>query len=188
MTSDALETLRARLRDGDRDLLRALAARARFPRDPRPRWPDAETRLPPPPLAEILLALSPAGTAADPSACDAANRGLIRALLGRQRLAREIADAQAALRPDDFRAAMEAGGRRGSPGLGDGRAALDAGGLDRLLALLTDLPGELRTLDFVRADAAESAPALPGDLASLLWRELLLPWTARSEAAHLLEP
>ena len=170
MQPSVLDDLRRRLRDIDRSLLLALAARARFPRHPLPRWPEPETRLPPPPLAEILLATAPAGTAADPSAPDAANRGLIEALLARRRLAAEIADAKAEASPGDY------------------RAALDAGDRDRLLALLTDLPAELRLLDFVRTSAAELAPQLPPGLAPLLWREFLIPWTKQTEAAHLLEP
>lgn len=168
MQSPVLDDLRRQLREIDQDLLRALAARARFPRNPRPLWPATETRLPPPPLAEILLALCPAGTT-DP-ASDAGNRGLIQTLLARQRLAAEIADAKAALRPDDFRSALETGDR------------------DKLLALLTDLPAELRLLEFIRAQAPALAPDLPVPLAVLLWREYLIPWTKQSEVAHLLDP
>ena len=170
MHSPALDERRRQLRETDRALLIALAARACFPRHPPPLWPASETRLPPPPLAEILLAISPAGTAADPVAPAAGNRGLIRALRARQQLARQIADAKTDTRPDDFRAAIETGDR------------------DKLLALLTDLPAELRLLDFVRAAAAEFAPHLPPGLAPLLWREYLIPWTKQSEVAHLLAP
>jgi hypothetical protein len=169
MQAPALDDLRRQLRDIDQNLLLALDVRARFPRHPAPRWPEPEIRTPPPPLAEILLAISPAGTAADPSAPAAGNRGLIAALLARQRLAEAIADAKAALRPDDFRAALETGDR------------------EKLLALLTDLPAELRLLDFIRESAAELAPHLPNGLAPLLWREYVIPWTKQSEAARLLE-
>jgi chorismate mutase len=168
MTAATLAQLRAQIREIDRDLLRALAARARFPRHPRPLWPGTETRLPLPPLAEILYALAPAGTT--DSTPDAENRGLVAALLARQRLGQQIADAKAGDRPGDY------------------RAALDAGDRDRLLALLTDLPAELRLLEFIRAAAAELAPNLPPGLAPLLWREYIIPWTRQSEAAHLLEP
>ena len=168
MQSPALDDLRRRLREIDQDLLRALDARARFPRHPFPAWPETETRLPPPPLAEILLALAPAGTA-DPAPA-AENRGLIDALLARQRLAAEIADAKAAALPGDFRAAMDGGDR------------------DRLLDLLTDLPAELRRLDALRKTAADLAPHLPSGLAAFLWREHLIPWTRQSELAHLLAP
>ena len=168
MHSPALENLRRQLREIDQTLLRALGARARFPRHPRPTWPETETRLPPPPLMELLLAIAPAGTA-DP-APDAATRELIDALLARQRLAQAIADTKAETLPDDFRAAMDAGDR------------------DKLLALLTDLPAEVRLLDFIRSAAAELAPDLPPGLAPLLWREYLIPWTKQSEVAHLLEP
>lgn len=165
--SDALEELRAELRDIDRRLLLALAARARHPRHPMPAWPAAGTRLPAPPLAEILYALSPAGDAGNP---DAENRSLVAALLMRQQIACEIADAKFDLARDDAIAAMDAGDR------------------ERLLALLTDLPAELRLLDFIRESAAELAPNLPTDLAPLLWREYIIPWTRQSEVAHLLEP
>ena len=168
MQSPALDELRRRLREIDQALLLALAARAGFPRHPFPAWPASETRLPPPQLAEILLALSPAGTAAP--APDAENRGLSDALLARQRLAAEIADAKAAALPGDF------------------RAALDSGDRDRLLDLLTDLPAELRLLDTLQKTAATLAPQHPPGLAALLWREYLIPWTKQSELAHLLEP
>jgi chorismate mutase len=168
MTSPPLETLRTQLREIDRTILCALSARARFPRHPRPKWPEIETRLPPPPLTEILFALAPAGTA-DP-APDAANRGLTAALQARQRLALQIAEAKAEVNPADSRAAIETGDR------------------DKLLALLTDLPAELRLLDFIRAAAAELAPNLPTGLAPLLWCEYVIPWTKQVEVAHLLEP
>ena len=167
MPPAALEPLRARLRGIDQDLLRALAARARCPRHPFPAWPG-DSRLPPPPLAEILCALCPAGTA-DP-APDAANRGLISALAARQQLACEIADAKAGALPGDFRAAADAGDR------------------DRTLELLTDLPAELRLLDFIRTAAAGLAPDLPAGLAPFLWREYVIPWTKQSEVAHLFAP
>ena len=168
MTSPPLATRREQLRALDENILRALNARARFPRQPHPRWPATETRLPPPPLTEILLALSPAGTA-DPAPA-AENRALIQALLARQQLAAEIADAKTRAHPADFRAALETGDR------------------EKLPALLADLPAELHQLEFIRATAAEIAPQLPGALAILLWREHLIPWARQSEVAHLLEP
>ena len=171
MHSPVLDDLRLQLRAIDQDLLRALAARARFPRNPRPDSSHAGTRGScPPPLTELLLALAPAGTAADPAAAEHANRTLAAALQARQQKAAEIADAKARLRPDDFRAVLETGDR------------------DKLLALLTDLPAELRLLDFIRTQAAELAPDLPPGLAPLLWREYLIPWTKQSEVAHLLDP
>ncbi len=168
MNSPALDDLRGTLRAIDRALLRALAARARFPRHPAPRWPETETRRPPPPLAEIFLALCSAGTAAPVPAAE--NRAVLDLLLARQRLAEAIADAKAALRPDDFRAALETGDR------------------EKLLALLTDLPAELDRLESIRSAAAELAPELPAGLAPLLWREYFIPWTRRSEVDHLLDP
>ena len=163
----ALESLRARLRDCDRELLRALAARATFPREPRPVWPGENRRLPPPPLAEILYALAPAGAAGDP---DAGNRGLSAALAARQQLACEIADAKAGLRRDDVRAALALGDR------------------EQLALLLTDLAAELRTLDFIRKSAPETAPGFDPDLALFLWREYVIPWTRQSEVDHLAAP
>ena len=163
----ALESLRARLRDCDRNLLRALAARAKFPRDPRPVWPGENRRLPPPPLAEILYTLAPAGTADNP---DAENRGMISALAARQQIACEIADAKAEFLRDDVRAALALGDR------------------DQLALLLTDLAAELRTLDFVRRTAPAVAPGLDLDLALSLWREYILPWTRQTEVDHLSAP
>ena len=67
-------------------------------------------------------------------------------------------------------------------------AAADAGDRDRTLELLTDLPAELRLLDFIRTAAGHLAPDLPAGLAPFLWREYLIPWTKQSEVAHLLAP
>ena len=58
----------------------------------------------------------------------------------------------------------------------------------RGVEFITDLPAELRLLDFIRAQAPDLAPGLPADLAVLLWREYLIPWTKQSEVAHLLDP
>ena len=168
MQSPILEALRERLREIDNALLLALDVRARFPRHPRPRWPETKTRLPQPPLDEILMAISPAGTA-EP-APEANNLILTDALLARQNLAVHIAEAKADLCPVDVRAAMETGDR------------------DKLLALLTDLPAELRLLEYIRRTAAEIAPNMPVNIAPLLWREYIIPWTKQSEIAHLLEP
>lgn len=169
MAAPDLAELRRRLRAADRGLLRALAERARLPREPGPAWRPPDPRLPPPPLAEILYALCPAG-AGDPEAAAPANRALAAALAARQRLAADIADAKAARHPDDYRAALETGDR------------------ERLLDLLTDLAAELEVLKFIRTAAAESAPGLPPDLAPFLWRECLIPWTRQSEVDHLAAP
>ena len=171
MTSAALEELRAQLRDVDQDLLRALDARARFPRDPWPRAPAAGNRGSCPlPLPEILLAIAPAGTASDPAAAEIANQALLEALLARQRLAGQIAEAKF------DRIGAEA------------RAALETGDREKMAALLADLPAELHRIDFIRKTAAELVPHLPGDLAPFLWREYIIPWTQQSELAHLLDP
>ena len=167
MATAAPEPLSARWREGDRDLLRAFGVRAKFPRDPWPAWPDDDRRLPPPPLAEILLALAPAGKSTDP---DAGNRGLISALAARRQLACETADAKAAVHPEDFRAVLAVGDR--------GQLAL----------LLADLAAELRALEFIRAAAPQVAPDLDPDLALLLWREHVLPWIRQTEIEHLAAP
>lgn len=170
MTADALEDLRRQLRDGDRDLLRAFGERARFPRHPGPDWMPVDPRLPPPPLAELLYAIAPAGTAADLAPVHAANRRVVAALAARQRLAAALAEEKARRLGDDDRAALETGDR------------------DKLSDLLADLPAELRRLAFVRDAAAELAPTLPPGLAPFLWREYLLPWIRQSEVAQLLDP
>lgn len=171
MTSAALETLRAQLRGIDQDLLRALDARARFPRDPWPTAPAAGSRGSGPlPLAEILIAISPAGTAERPDEVEPANRGLVAALLARQELAGRIAEAKFDLAGAAARAALETGDR------------------ERMATLLADLSAELHLIDFIRAQAVELAPHLPDGLAPLLWREYLIPWTRQSEIARLLEP
>ena len=167
MAPAAPEPFSARLRECDRDLLRAFAARAKFPRDPWPAWPDDDRRLPPPPLAEILLALAPAGTCADP---DAGNRALISALVARRQLACETADAKAAVHPEDFRAVLAVGDR--------GQLAL----------LLADLAAELRALEYIRTVAPQAAPDLDPDLALFLWREYVFPWLRQAEIDHLAAP
>lgn len=169
MPPASLDRLRDRLREADRGILLALNARARLPRHPAPTWIPPDPRLPSPPIAELLLAMTPAGDA-DPAAADEPNRRLASALADRQRLAAEIADEKMRRQPNAFHAVFDAGDR------------------DRLLALLTDLPAELRLLETIRATAAELAPHLPPGIAPLLWREYLIPWTRQTEAAQLLEP
>ena len=170
MTSPSLDELRARMRDLDCRLLRALSDRARFPRDPYPIWPANNPRLPAPPLAEILLAIAPAGTAATILPVESANRELAAALVARQQLAAEIAAEKCRLLSAEAREAIAFADR------------------ERLLTLLTDLATELRVLDFIRVNAVRFAPDLPDDLASLLWREYIIPWTKQSELDHLLAP
>ena len=168
MDSPLLAALRARRADADRDLLRALATRARGPRASGPGVSDAvRRRLSPPPLAEILYALAPAGAAGEAAA---AQRDLLAALAARERWVCEIADAKAAIHPDDFHAALALGDR------------------ERLAELLTDLADELRTLDFIRAAAPQVAPELDPDLALFLWREHVLPWARQTEIDHLAAP
>ncbi len=170
MTSSPAENPAARIHRADRELLRALAARAHHPRHPAPAWTGGDPRLPPPPLAEILYELSPVGDAIPLAAVESANRNLVAALVARQRLAAALAEDV----ENRFR--------------GDVVAAMDAGDRDRLLALLCDLPAELRELDAIREAAARETPELSPDLAAFLWREHLIPWTRHSALAHLLEP
>ena len=167
MDPAARAALRARLRECDRELLRALAARARCPPGPAPAWPGDNPRRPPPPLAEILHALAPSGTAGETGAAD---RRLVAALAACGKRAGETADAKAGLHPGDFHAALAVGDR------------------EQLALLLVDLAGELDRLDFIRNTAPEAAPDLPPGLAPCLWREYLLPWARAAELAHLADP
>ena len=167
MDPAALESLRARLRACDRELLRALAARARGPRRPAPAWPGNDPRRPPPPLAEILHVLAPSGTAGETGAAD---RRLVAALAACGKRAGETAAAKAGLHPEDFHAALAGGDR------------------ERLALLLADLAGELDRLDFICKAAPEAAPDLPPGLSPCLWRECILPWARAAELAHLAAP
>jgi len=170
MAHPPLEELRVQLRKTDEELLRALSDRAAFPRNPRPQWTGIDPRLPPAPLEEILLAISPSGTAKASPALEEANHALEEGLLSRQRLGVKIVETKVALRPDDYRAAIEVANR------------------DVILSLLTDLPTEVRLLEHIQKTAEEHAPNLPEGLAPLLWREYIIPWTRQVETAHLLEP
>jgi len=174
MPPDPLDALLPELRETDRALLRALAERARLPRDPAPEWIPPDPRLPPPPLAEILYTLflesPPPESDTDGHAVETANRALAAALAARQRLAARIAD--------------ETERRL----FGDVRAAVETADGERLRGLLADLPGDLRTLDFIGNTAGETNPGLPPDAARFLWREYLLPWSLDSQAAQLTEP
>ena len=167
MDPAARAALRTRLRACDRELLRALAARARGPRRPAPAWPGNDPRRPPPPLAEILHVLAPSGTAGDAGVAD---RRLVAALAAREKLAGEMADAKAGLHPEDFHAALAVGDR------------------EQLALLLADLAAELDQLDFIRKTAPETAPDLPPGLGPQLWRECILPWARATELAHLAAP
>jgi len=170
MPPPSLEDLRNRLQQTDEALLRALSARAAFPRNPRPVWTGIDPRLPAPPLAEMLYAIAPAGTAEESGAIMAANRDLIEGLLARQRLGVEIAEAKTREHPGDYHAAIGAANR------------------EVVLQLLTDLLTEVRRLDWIRETAVTLAPGLTPDDAALLWREHLIPWTRQVEVDHLLEP
>jgi len=170
MPHPSLEEIRVRIRTIDESLLHDLSARATFPRHPRPQWTGIDPRLPPAPLEEILLAISPAGNAKASSILEKANRDLMNSLLSRQRLGVEIAEIKVILRPDDYRAAIEVANR------------------DVILSLLTDLPAEVRLLEHIQKTSEAMAPNLPEGLAPLLWREYIIPWTRQVETAHLLEP
>ena len=53
---------------------------------------------------------------------------------------------------------------------------------------MKDRAAELRTLDFIRKSAPETAPGFDPDLALFLWREYVIPWTRQSEVDHLAAP
>lgn len=157
-----------RLREADRGLLRALAARAAWPREPGPVWdgPTASA----PPLAELVYATAPAGTAADAAAAGRANRDLCAALEALRARAAELAEA----RFEQQRPASQ--------------AALEIGDRERMATLLADLAADLRRLDAVRAAAADVAPLLPDKTVGFLWREHVIPWTRQVALAHLMDP
>lgn len=157
-----------RLREADRGLLRALAARAGLPRAPGPAW--ADTPVPAPPLAELLYAVAPAGSAPDPAAAERANQALREAL----ETLRACAAARAEARFEQQRPASQ--------------AALELGDRDRMAALLADLAADLGRLEAVRAAAAEETPDLADETVGYLWREHVIPWTREFELAHLMEP
>jgi chorismate mutase len=166
----SLEELRTALRQTDEALLRALSARAAFPRNPAPVWVGMDPRLPAPPLVEILYAIAPAGTAEESDAFRTANRGLIEGLLSRQQLGVQIAEAKEATHPGDYHAAIGVANR------------------EVVLNLLTDLPTEVMRLNWIRETAVTLAPGVTPDDAVLLWREHLIPWTRQVEVDHLLVP
>lgn len=147
-------------------VLRTLAACAAAARATPPPWPAENPRLPAPPLADLLYALAPAGTA-DPAEAHCA---LCRALTAYQQWMCAEAEAKAARQPADFQAALAAGDR------------------GHIAVLLTDLAADLRLLDHLRTVTPDIAPALPADVALFLWREYLLPWAHAVALAHLCEP
>lgn len=170
MTPSTLETLRARLRETDRRILDALAARAGFPRRPVPDWTPPDPRLPEPPLADLLAECCPEGEAQISDSLAEANRNLTEALRARQELAVQIAEAKSARHPADFEIAMSVGNR------------------DLVDSLLTDLSMELQRLQEIQTDAAASPNGISPEQAAILWREYMIPWTRQSEADHLLVP
>ena len=168
MSAPEPERSQDRLREADRGLLRALAARSGLPRAPGPLWagpPD-----PAPPLAELLYAVAPPGSAPDRAAADRANQALCEAL----ETLRACAAARADVRFKQQRPASQ--------------AALEIGDRERMAVLLADLAADLRRLDAVRAAAAEETPDLADDTVGHLWREHVIPWTREFELAHLMEP
>lgn len=157
-----------RLRAADRGLLRALAARAAWPREPGPAWNGPADLAPP--LAELLYGVASAGAAADPAAAAQANPVLSAALETLRAGAAERAEA----RFEQQRPASQ--------------AALENGDREQMDVLLTDLAADLARLDAIRAAAAEDAPLLSDETVGLLWREYVIPWTHRIEIAHLMDP
>ncbi len=168
MPAPDLERAHDRLREADRGLLRALAARAVWPREPWPAWTGAPVA--PPPLVELIYAASPAGTATDAAAAERANRDLRGALETLRARAAERAEA----RFEQQRPASQ--------------AALEIGDRERMAVLLADLAADLRRLDAVRIAAAKEAPRLAAETVAILWREHVIPWTRQVEIAHLLDP
>ena len=71
MSAPEPERSQDRLREADRGLLRALAARAGRPREPWPVWTGSPALAPP--LAELIYAVAPAGSAPDPAVQAALN-------------------------------------------------------------------------------------------------------------------
>ena len=167
MPAADLDQFQTRLRAADRDLLRALSARAGLPREPWPVWDGPAAGAPP--LAELIYAVASAGSAMDLATAEQANRNLGAALRALQARAAELAEAKFVRQRPDSQAALEIGDRA------------------RMEALLADLPADLRRLADVRA-AAERAPGLPAETVGLLWREYVIPWTRQIELAHLMDP
>ena len=170
MTPPRLDELRLQLRKTDQSILKALAARAGFPRWPIPDWIPPDPRLPEPPLADLLAECCPGGNAGDSATLLAANRELAEVLRARQELAVQIAEAKTARHPADFEIAMSVGNR------------------DLVESLLMDLSTELQRLEEIQKDAADIPNGIPAKQAAALWREHLIPWTRQSEADHLLVP
>ena len=168
MTAPESERSPDRLREADRGLLRALSARAGLPREPEPVWSGPPTLAPP--LAELMYAVAPAGSAPDRSAAERANRDLVAAL----EALRACAAARAEARFEQQRPASQ--------------AALEIGDRERMAVLLADLAADLRRLDAVRAAAGEIAPNLTSETVGYLWREHVIPWTRQIEIVHLLDP
>lgn len=167
MSTPDLAGSQDRLREADRGLLRALAARAASPREPGPVWtgsPDC-----PPPLAELLYAVSSAGCA-EPAAAERSNRDLLAAVEALRTCAAAWAEARFEQQQPASRAALEIGDR------------------ERMAALVTDLAADLLRLDAVRAAAAREAPQLADEIVGFLWREHVIPWTRQVEIAHLMDP
>lgn len=168
MSAPDLERAHDRLREADRGLLRALAARAAWPREPWPRWTGSSTALPP--LVELICAVTPAGTATDAVGAEQANRDLCAAM---ETLLVRAAE-RAAARFEQQRPASQ--------------AALEIGDRERMAALLADLAADLRRLDAVRIAAGKEAPRLAAETVAVLWREHVIPWTRLIEIASLLDP
>ena len=169
MSAPDLARSEDRLREADRGLLRALAARAAWPREPWPPRGGGDPLLAPP-LAELIYAAAPAGAAPDPAGAARANRDLVAAL----ETLRGCAAARSEARFHQQRPASQ--------------AALEIGDRERMAVVLADLAADLRRLDAVRAAAAEVAPLLPDETVGLLWREHVIPWTHRIGIAHLMDP
>lgn len=167
-----LETSRDTIRKADEILLDLFNQfRTRPPLAPLPPWP-ADHIQPPPPLAALfadILCRSTGGPPAHPSP-PSIYGALFNTLHIRADVACMIADAKAALHPDDY------------------RDALSPADPDRLLTLLTDLPAELRVLRRVADHARARYPDLPPTLVEHLWLDHIIPWTKQVELHHLISP
>ena len=168
MTAPEPERSSDRLREADRGLLRALAARAGWPREPWPVWAGSPAFAPP--LAELICAACPAGSARDRAAAEQANRELVAAF-------EELRAGAAAWAEARFERQRPAS-----------QAALEIGDRERMAVLLADLATDLGRLDAVRAAAAAAARGLTDETVGYLWREHVVPWTRQIGIAHLLDP
>ncbi len=165
---DELAALREKLHGVDNRLLAAFWRLSCSPSSSLPVWMAADPRLPAPPLVELFCAIPRVETAAPPPGDAAAE--VLRLLHERQQLSVSIIEAKCRLFPDDYHALIAIADR------------------DTLLALLTDLPAELQTIQRIGRAAAAQCPGWPEGAAAFLWSEYLIPWSKQLQLDHLLVP